>query len=265
MVKQTEGSGNDGIRRTVGGEQSATAVNAGPTIIADDDDDDDDIEEDLIAMMPEGESEFNHAGASDGATGAETDGAVAGKLVSNMIAEKDQLEQQARSINDTSTANEQESGAEEKPTGIVLRRRLSVTKVGGEGSYGEKPQKKADLKTLRDSIQNLCQHTAPLTKTLDFIQEDVDNMNKELQHWTNETKLHSKLHGRHEGSSGGMMGGHGGSMAGDRTQFKTTIAELDMDIVRQREKIHGARAQILRNDQRIAHLLQVVVNGSSTM
>ena len=69
-------------------------------------------------------------------------------------------------------------------------------------------------------------------------------------------KLHSKLQGRHDPAGAGML-------ASGRTQFKTTIAELDMDIVRQREKIQGARAQILRNDQRIAHLLQLVVNGSS--
>ena len=190
-----------------------------------------------------------------GASAADADGAVAGKLVSNMIAEKDQLEQQARGINDPST-NGDAGAAEDRPTGIVLRRRLSVSKAGAEGSYGEKPTKKADLKTLRDSIQSLCQHTAPLTKTLDYIQEDVDNMNKELQHWNNETKLHSKLQGRHDPAGAGML-------ASGRTQFKTTIAELDMDIVRQREKIQGARAQILRNDQRIAHLLQLVVNGSS--
>ena len=215
---------------------------------ADDDDDDDD---NVVVVLPESESGGFDGAAGDSSGAADESRGTAGKLVTNMLAEKDQLEEQARRANEASAAGEGEGA--EKPTGIVLRRRLSVTKVG-EG--GEKPQKRADLNELRESIQSLCQHTAPLTKTLDYIQEDVDNMNKEMQHWISETKLNGKLHGRNDASTQSYVGN------GDRSQLNTALAELDMDIMLQKEKIHTAKAQVLRNEMRIQHLLQLVVNGS---
>ncbi|KAJ3203462.1 TRAF3-interacting protein 1, partial [Clydaea vesicula] len=47
---------------------------------------------------------------------------------------------------------------------------------------------KKEIDSLRDSIQMLCRSTNPLGKTLDYIQEDVDGMNKELNFWINEGK-----------------------------------------------------------------------------
>ena len=81
-------------------------------------------------------------------------------------------------------------------------------------------------------------------------------MNKEMQHWISETKLNGKLHGRNDASAQSYVGN------GDRSQLNTALAELDMDIMLQKEKIHTAKAQVLRNEMRIQHLLQLVVNGS---
>ena len=235
------GSISSGDSLSVAGVSTSTKKN---NILIDDGDDDDD--DDVVVVMPSEENQFQSADSSH----SKDDDNVAGKLVSNMLAEKDQLEQQASSLNETSR---EDNVDDDKPKGIVLRRRLSVSKVG-DSSFGDKPQKKADINALRESIQNLCQYTAPLTKTLDYIQEDVDNMNKELQHWNNETKLNNKLYGRQDDNLQSI---------GDQTQFNTTVAELDMDIIRQKEKIHSTKSQILRNEQRIQHLLQLVVNGSS--
>ena len=252
-LKQSDGSGT---RTQVGDDAGGSAAAAPPPrakIIvdggADDDDDDDD---NVVVVLPESESGGFEAAAGDSNGATDENRGTAGKLVTNMLAEKDQLEEQARRVNEVGGVTG-EGEAAEKPTGIVLRRRLSVTKVG-EG--GEKPQKRADLNELRESIQSLCQHTAPLTKTLDYIQEDVDNMNKEMQHWISETKLNGKLHGRNDASAQSYVGN------GDRSQLNTALAELDMDIMLQKEKIHTAKAQVLRNEMRIQHLLQLVVNGS---
>lgn len=45
----------------------------------------------------------------------------------------------------------------------------------------------ADIEGLRDAIQALCKSTNPLGKTMDYMQEDVDSMNKELASWKTET------------------------------------------------------------------------------
>lgn len=36
---------------------------------------------------------------------------------------------------------------------------------------------------LQSMIQTICQNTAPLGKSIEFINDDVDAMNKELQFW----------------------------------------------------------------------------------
>jgi TRAF3-interacting protein 1 len=46
---------------------------------------------------------------------------------------------------------------------------------------------KREIDALRDNIQQLCRSTNPLAKALDYIQEDVDGMNKELEYWKSES------------------------------------------------------------------------------
>ena len=36
---------------------------------------------------------------------------------------------------------------------------------------------------MQSMIQSICQNTAPLGKSIEFINDDVDAMNKELTHW----------------------------------------------------------------------------------
>lgn len=36
---------------------------------------------------------------------------------------------------------------------------------------------------LQSMIQTICQNTAPLGKSIEFINDDVESMNKELQIW----------------------------------------------------------------------------------
>ena len=76
---------------------------------------------------------------------------------------------------------------EEAPTGtgIVLKRR-------GASKPAAQPTapKGNDLTALRTSIQTLCQSALPLGKSMDYLQEDLENMKKELKFWINEYKLY---------------------------------------------------------------------------
>jgi len=47
-------------------------------------------------------------------------------------------------------------------------------------------------------IQSICQNTAPLGKSIEFINDDVEAMNKELSHWrkqynSSKTKTQSEM------------------------------------------------------------------------
>ncbi len=45
------------------------------------------------------------------------------------------------------------------------------------------------MNKLREAIQSLCQSTNPLARSMDYIQEDLDNMGKELRFWTDDKAL----------------------------------------------------------------------------
>ncbi|KAJ3329699.1 TRAF3-interacting protein 1 [Kappamyces sp. JEL0680] len=72
------------------------------------------------------------------------------------------------------TKKELEGGKEPVPAGDKEKKTLPV---------GAK-----QINALRESIQQLCQSTNPLGKTMDYLQEDVDAMNKELAMWKRESE-----------------------------------------------------------------------------
>jgi TRAF3-interacting protein 1 len=39
---------------------------------------------------------------------------------------------------------------------------------------------------MRNSVQQLCQSTNPLGKSIDFVTEDIDSMVNEFKHWRSE-------------------------------------------------------------------------------
>merc|ERR1719197_1536457 len=68
---------------------------------------------------------------------------------------------------------EEEAGA----GGIILRKKGTV------GGGGGKLPSKGEVSTLRQSIQTLCQSSNPLGRCLEYVQEDLEAMGKELEQW----------------------------------------------------------------------------------
>lgn len=61
---------------------------------------------------------------------------------------------------------------------------------------GELSEKQLDL--VKGIIQGICQNTAPLGKSIEFINDDIESMNRELQHWrkqyyASKTKMQNEL------------------------------------------------------------------------
>ncbi|XP_078038048.1 intraflagellar transport 54 isoform X2 [Augochlora pura] len=101
-----------------------------------------------------------------------------------------------------------------------------------------------EVDKLRNTIQTLTRATNPLGKLLDYFQEDVEIMQKELFEWrsqyrqVNEQLKTEKI----------------------RTQeliepMKKTLKEIDRNMKVQLDKICQAKTQIMKNDQRIQTLL----------
>jgi TRAF3-interacting protein 1 len=53
---------------------------------------------------------------------------------------------------------------------------------GGTGGFSEN-----DIEFMKKAIQILCQSTNPLGKSIDFVTDDIDSMNKEYEHWRKES------------------------------------------------------------------------------
>ena len=97
-------------------------------------------------------------------------------------------------------------------------------------------------------IQSICQNTAPLGKSIEFINDDVEAMNRELTGWRkqynaskgktqNETRLTEEA----------------------LLPIYDKIHEVEEQILDQKAKIQTTKAQILKNDSIIHDLLMSVV------
>lgn len=166
--------------------------------------------------------------------------------------------------------------------GIIIKRKLAGRE--GKDSY------KSELSSLRESIQTLCQNTNPLGKTMDYIQEDLENMHKELEQWKGERRRraveHEELDKSTEDALGPLSDAHAKAKEGARapappeyclsgvnllhiaavfgslTEISLTEIVLRSGVVEQQSKIIAIKAQIMSNDSQIQNMLRMVVSSA---
>lgn len=107
----------------------------------------------------------------------------------------------------------------------------------------EQVQKEVDK--LRGSIQTLTRSANPLGKIMDYVQEDLDSMQKELERWKVENKQHQMDLKREKGVTDKAV-----------EPLKAQLAEVDQAIKDQLDLIAATKANISKNDQKIDKLLQ---------
>jgi TRAF3-interacting protein 1 len=78
--------------------------------------------------------------------------------------------------------------------GISLGKASSST--SGGDIAGEKNFKStinlADLETIKNYVQDISRNANPISKTIEFLQDDIESMNKELQNWIREGKQYKE-------------------------------------------------------------------------
>ncbi|XP_076091100.1 TRAF3-interacting protein 1-like isoform X1 [Mytilus galloprovincialis] len=112
----------------------------------------------------------------------------------------------------------------------------------------EQVQKEVDK--LRGSIQTLTRSANPLGKIMDYVQEDLDSMQKELQRWKTENKEHQVELKREKGVTDKAV-----------EPLKAQLSEVDQAIKDQLDLIAATKSNIARNDQKIDKLLQSVTRS----
>ncbi|XP_043859854.1 TRAF3-interacting protein 1 isoform X2 [Dromiciops gliroides] len=101
-----------------------------------------------------------------------------------------------------------------------------------------------EIEKLRTSIQTLCRSALPLGKIMDYIQEDMDAMQNELQVWHLENKQHAEALQKEQSITDCAV-----------EPLKAELVELEQLIKDQQDKICAVKANILKNEEKIQKMV----------
>ncbi|XP_040828301.1 TRAF3-interacting protein 1 isoform X1 [Ochotona curzoniae] len=111
----------------------------------------------------------------------------------------------------------------------------------------EKDVVSKEMERLRVSIQTLCKSALPLGKIMDYIQEDVDAMQNELQLWHGENRQHAQALQEEQSVTDAAV-----------EPLKAELAELEQLIKDQQDKICAVKASVLRNEEKIQKMIHSI-------
>ncbi|XP_014248791.1 TRAF3-interacting protein 1 isoform X2 [Cimex lectularius] len=123
----------------------------------------------------------------------------------------------------------------------------STNKVEIEWEGGKKQKREAVIKEvnkMKEGIQQLTRATNPLGKLFDFLQEDVDSMQRELKLWMDTNANYSKQLKDEQRLSESSL-----------ETYKRQLAELDSLIEQEQEAVRNLKATILSNDKKIINIV----------
>ncbi|KAH0956756.1 hypothetical protein HN011_008890 [Eciton burchellii] len=116
--------------------------------------------------------------------------------------------------------------------------------IAWEGSKRDREATAKEIDKLRGTIQTLTRTTNPLGKLLDYVQEDVEMMQKELLDWKNQYRQLNEQLEREQIETQEMI-----------EPMKNTLKDIDNNIKTQSNKIRHIKAQVMKNEQKIRRLL----------
>ncbi|XP_053775275.1 TRAF3-interacting protein 1 isoform X2 [Desmodus rotundus] len=109
----------------------------------------------------------------------------------------------------------------------------------------EKDLVSKEIEKLRMSIQTLCKSALPLGKIMDYLQEDVDAMQNELQLWRRESQQHAQALRREQSITDGAV-----------EPLRAELAELEQLVRDQQDRICAVKATILKNEEKIQRMVR---------
>ncbi|KAG9349433.1 hypothetical protein JZ751_027876 [Albula glossodonta] len=104
-----------------------------------------------------------------------------------------------------------------------------------------------EIERLRSSIQTVCRSALPLGKIMDYIQEDMDSMQNELQTWRRENQEHAQALLEEQRITDCAV-----------EPLKAELSELEQLIKDQQDKICAVKSNILKNEEKIQKMLSSI-------
>ncbi|PIK46318.1 putative TRAF3-interacting protein 1-like [Apostichopus japonicus] len=192
-----------------------------------------------------------------------------GKQVSNVIVDNAQnsedeeesfvVEESQPLIDDGPGPMQSESIEDDGDHGGLVKKILE-TKKELEGTKNEQKEEKPvimdaahrkqrelvqrEVEKLRGSIQTLTRSANPLGKIMDYLQEDVDSMQKELEMWKKENRDHELAIKREQSITDSEL-----------EPLRAQLSELDQSVVDQLDAIAMVKSNILRNDDKVKKMM----------
>lgn len=114
----------------------------------------------------------------------------------------------------------------------------------------QRQQVQKEIDKLRVSIQTLTRSANPLGKVMDYVQEDLDSMQKELQRWKQENKEHALELKRERSITDKAI-----------EPLRAQLTEVDQAIKDQLDLIAAVKSNIIRNDQKIDKMLRSIAKS----
>ncbi|EDQ89847.1 uncharacterized protein MONBRDRAFT_16803 [Monosiga brevicollis MX1] len=111
----------------------------------------------------------------------------------------------------------------------------------------ERQQAEKEVLSLQMSVQTLCRCANPLGRIIDYIQEDVDSMRKELLQWREEYQDHAAALNEQERETEGAI-----------EPLKAELADYEQRVRDKRDAIANLKVQLLDNEQKLQRLMMGV-------
>jgi len=108
-----------------------------------------------------------------------------------------------------------------------------------------------EIEKLRASVQTVCQSATPLAKIIDYIQEDMDAMQTELQMWCAENKEYEIKIQEEESVTQRCV-----------KSSQAELEEVEEGILSYRNQVAATKANILRNKEKINKMVKAVAARS---
>jgi TRAF3-interacting protein 1 len=102
---------------------------------------------------------------------------------------------------------------------------------------------------VRELIQTVCRSANPLGKMFDYVQEDYENMQRELDRWRQECANQMQQLEEEQRATEQALG-----------PYTQKLMELDAQVREVLTNIKKAKAQVVKNDETINKMLRMVLH-----
>jgi len=188
-------------------------------------DNDDDADEFLVEEKPKDNLDLDTENTTFDANNMRLENGEHGALVQQILDTKKELEDGA----------------------TTTKKGVEIEKDAGFSDFNRQREREAaqrDVSKLKDSIQTLTRSANPLGKLMDFLQEDVDSMQRELETWREENRnLQAQLRAEEMLTQQSIE------------PLKNHLVDLEKAVQEQLDMISTVKSNILKNDEKISRMV----------